>query len=374
MSTNLKTVPVKVADLHFDRANPRLAEYIGDKTSEPDILKILWDAMDVREIVQSISASGFFPHEALVVTKEGGELIVIEGNRRLAAVKVLLSPTLAKANGWEVPAISEEAREKLKELPAILSSREDSWHYLGFKHVNGPAKWTSYAKAAYIAQVHRDYKVPLADIANQIGDRHNTVQRLYRGLMVLEQAERAKVYDREDRFRQRLAFSHLYTGLDYDGIGSFLNIAPKEKETKDPVPRVKLKELGELCVWLYGSKKEKKPPVVESQNPDLRQLSAVVGNREAVAALRAGADLANAFEMSRPPTTVFEEALLAAKRDLTTAQAHLTTGYDNSESLLKIAGTIANMADDIYAEMERKHKDTGRRQNPEPKKTRIAEN
>ncbi len=32
------------------------------------------------------------------------------------------------------------------------------------------------------------------------------------------------------------------------------------------------------------------------------------------------------------------------------------------------------MADDIYAEMERKHKDTGRRQNPEPKKTRIAEN
>ena len=51
-------------------------------------------------------------------------------------------------------------------------------------------------------------------MCDQIGDGHHTVQRLYRGLMVIEQAEREKVYDREDRFRQRFAFSHIYTGLD----------------------------------------------------------------------------------------------------------------------------------------------------------------
>jgi len=221
--------------------------------------------------------------------------------------------------------------------------------------------------------VHRKYDVALSDIANQIGDRHNTVQRLYRGLMVLEQAERAKVYDREDRFRQRLAFSHLYTGLDYEGIGSFLNIAPKEKETDQPVPKNKLKELGELCVWLYGSKKEKQVPVVESQNPDLRQLNAVVANRESVAALRAGVGLAKAFEMSRPPTAVFEEALLAAKRELMTARSNLTTGYDDSEALLKIAGTVAEMADDIYEEMERKQKKVQLRENPGGKKIRRTE-
>lgn len=357
--------PVK--DLHFDHANPRLAEYgITEKTPEADILKILWEAMDVRELVQSIAASGFFPHEALIVTDEKRKKVVIEGNRRLAAVKVLLSEGIDQENGWEIPKLSAEARSALATLPAILSNREESWRYLGFKHVNGPAKWSSYAKAVYIADVHRLYKIPLADIANQIGDRHNTVQRLYRGLMVLEQAERVKVYDREDRFRQRLAFSHLYTGLDYDGIGSFLNIVAKEKETNDPVPKDKLKELGELCVWLYGSKKDKKPPVVESQNPDLRRLNAVVANREAIAALRAGTELGKAFEISRPPAAVFEEALLAAKRELTTARASLTTGYDNSEALLRIAGSIANMADDIYTEMDRK-------QTPQEKKKRLAE-
>jgi hypothetical protein len=96
-------------------------------------------------------------------------------------------------------------------------------------------------------------------------------------------------------------------------------------------------------------------------------------NREAVAALRAGADLAKAFEISRPPTTVFEEALLAAKRELTTARANLTIGYDRSQALLKIAGSIANMADDIYTEMDRKQKELEREKNPGARKARLSE-
>lgn len=130
--------------LHFDHENPRLAEYgIGDHLDEDEILDILWDAMDIQELVQSISASGFFPHEALIVATEDGRDVVIEGNRRLAAVKVLLNPTLAARKGWQVPKLSVAQRSKLKldKLPAIRASREESWRYLGFKHVNGPAKW-----------------------------------------------------------------------------------------------------------------------------------------------------------------------------------------------------------------------------------------
>lgn len=367
MTTPPAPTLIEVKDLHFDRSNPRLAEYgLTLQSTDDEILTILWDAMDVRELVQSIAASGFFPQEALIVAHENKKYIVIEGNRRLAAVRVLLNDQVAKKNGWDIPKISKDARRELERLPVTISNREESWRYLGFKHVNGPAKWSSYAKANYIATVRRTYEIPLSDIANQIGDRHRTVQRLYRGLMVIEQAEREKVYDREDRFRQRFAFSHLYTGLDYDGISSFISLKAEDEETKNPVPKEKTKELGELCVWLYGSKKEKRPPVVESQNPDLRILNAVLNNRQAIAALRAGTELAKAFEISRPPTVVFEEALLSAKREMTTVRAHLTTGYDKSEALLRIAGSIAAMADDVYTEMERKH-------NPRQKKLRLTE-
>jgi len=347
------TKTLKVADLHFDHANPRLVEFgITETTPEDEVLVTLWDAMDVRELVLSMAASGYFPHEPLIVTDEDGKYIVIEGNRRLAALKVLADPAVAKEHRWDVPEISPEARKQLKSVPAIFQEREESWRYLGFKHVNGPAKWTSFAKAKYIADVHRKYGISLEGIASQIGDGHNTVRRLYRALMILEQAERENVYDPENRFTPRIYFSHLYTGMDFSGFSTFLQLAPKEDETKDPVSKEKLKELGEVCVWLFGDKKAKQPPVVKTQNPDLRQLNAVLENREAVAALRDGEDLSKAFEISRPSGAVLEEALLKAKRELMRASGYVATGYDKSESLLKIAGSVATIADSIYEKME----------------------
>src|SRR5690349_14610294 len=103
---DVEIVDRKTKDLHFDHANPRLAEYgITSKTPEDEILTTLWQVMDVAELVQSIAASGFFNHEPLMVVREKNndrvmEDVVVEGNRRLAAVKVLLNHDLAKKNNW----------------------------------------------------------------------------------------------------------------------------------------------------------------------------------------------------------------------------------------------------------------------------------
>ncbi len=361
-----KIIPMAVSDLTFDLKNSRLPEFgLTDNATETDVIKILWEAMDVEELVMSIAASGFFRHEPLIVAEEGGKNIVIEGNRRLAAVKVLLNPQVAEDLKADIPSLTKRARSTLKALPTISRTRKDAGRYLGFKHVNGPAKWSSYAKSRYVADVHRNFNVKLEDIAKQIGDTHRTVQRLFRGLMVIEQAERLKVFSRNDRWRSHFSFSHLHTGLGYSGISAFIGLRPETDEDPEPVPPEKKEELRELCLWMYGSKREETPPVIETQNPHLRQLDAVVSNRESLAALRKGSALSVAHEMSRPSSTVFEEALLAAKRDLQKAHSLLSTAYDGSEELLRTAGTVAVLADDLYEEMSRKH-------NP-GKKKRIVE-
>lgn len=358
---------IKVSDLVFDVRNPRLVEFdLTSNSTESEIIAILWEAMDVRELVLSIAASGFFQHEPLIVTLEQERKVVIEGNRRLAAVKVLLNPVVISELDADVPAIVKEAKAALKTLPCILSTREAAWRYLGFKHVNGPAKWSSYAKSEYIAQVHRNFGIPLADIAQQIGDTHRTVQRLFRGLMVIDQAERLGVFDRKDRWRNHFSFSHLYTGIDYPGISAYIGLRPATDEEQAPVPADKEEELRQLCLWLYGSKRQETPPVVERQNPHLRQLEAVVNNIEARSALRGGASLATAFEMSRPSPNVFEEALVAARQSLQKARGMMSSGYDGSEELLRIAGTVADLADDLYQEMERKR-------SPRRERRRISE-
>ena len=357
---------MKVSDLVFDLKNPRLVEFdLSANATEEDVIQILWEAMDVREVMLSIAASGFFRHEPLIVAEEHGKNVVIEGNRRLAAVRILLKPALAEPLKADIPVITAEAKAALAELPTVLGTRYDAWRYLGFKHVNGPAKWSSYAKSQYIGDVHRNFNIRLEDIARQIGDTHRTVQRLFRGLMVIEQAERLQVFSREDRWQNHFSFSHLYTGIGYPGISDFIGLRPETDEDQDPAPIEKKQELRELCLWLYGSKREETPPVIQKQNPHLRQLDAVVSNREALAALRDGYSLEIAFEASRPSSNVFEESLLAAKRNLEKARALLSTGFDGSEELLRAAGTVANLADDLYDEMERKR-------NPGRKK-RIAE-
>ena len=354
---------IPVSELRFDRHNPRLAEYgISERTKEEEIISILWDAMDVQELVQSIVASGYFEQEPLIVAKERQNFVVIEGNRRLAAVKVILDSNIAKVVGYK-KRHRKSIIDPLRELPAVVSSRKQSWRYLGFKHVNGPAKWGSYAKAKYIAEVHREYGVPLEDIAEQIGDRHKTVQRLYRGLRILEQAEEESVFDHDDRYRTRFSFSHLYTGLDYEGISDFLSIEPNNAEAL--VPSNAIDRLRELCLWLYGSKREQRPPVVERQNPNLRELDQVLREPEALLVLRGGAGLAAALDYSRPPTQVLEENLSTAKLALQHARGFLTEGFDQSDTLLRLAGTIADLADDIYTEMERMSSGRRRRRQTE---------
>lgn len=349
-------------ELAFDRHNPRLAEHgIKSNASDDDIIKKLWEVMDVSELVQSIAASGFFDHEPLVVAHEAGKNVVIEGNRRLVAVKLLLDRRLAIENGWAVPKLPEQELQRLKLLPIFRSSREDSWRFVGFKHVNGPAKWSSYAKAKYIADVHKKYKVPLAQIAEQIGDGFGTVERLHKGLMVLRQAKAAGVYDIDDRQNSRLAFSHLYTGLGYDGFLKFLGVTSLKVESETPIPKSHVAQLGELLTWLYGSKKQKVNPIIASQNPDLRNLDLVLRSKEGLSALRAHRDLTRAHEASRPAGTVFEEALTGAKRSLQKARGLLTDGFDNSEAQLGVAESIANMASDMVAEMRRKLAEAGKK-------------
>lgn len=350
---DIKTM--EVSELVFDLKNPRLVEFdLTGSPSKEKVIQLLWEAMNVREVLLSIAASGFFPHEPLIVAEEDGQNVVIEGNRRLAAVNILLDPEKFGSFAKNLPPITVEAKNALAEVPVVVGSREKTWRYLGFKHVNGPAKWSSYAKSQYIADVHKDFGISLEDIAMQIGDTHKTVQRLYRGLMVIEQAERKRVFDREDRWFRSFYFSHLYTGIGYTGISDFIGLRPETDEQREPVPDEKIKELGELCLWMYGSARENIPPVIQKQNPHLRWLERVVSNREALGALRDDNNLETAFEISRPSSNVFEESLLAAKRHLEKARALLSTGYEESDQLLGFADDVADLAYDLYEEMQRK--------------------
>ena len=297
---------INPSELYFDEKNPRLVEYAPLK-SEDRIIQVLWENMAVNEIVMSILANGFFENEALYAVNENNKLIVVEGNRRLAAVKLILNPEKNRGMTKYVSKISDSLRQKLEEgLPVILlEKREDAWRYIGFKHVNGAVKWDSYAKAEYIAQVHNDYNVPLNDIAEQIGDSNKITIKLYQGLMVLRQADEETDFKISDVYYNRVYFSHVYTAIIYEGFQSYLGIDITQHIDK-PVPKEHLEQLEEVMFWILGSKSKKIKPIIRSQNPDIRYLNQVLLSSDAIQALRATNDLELAYDRSQDGNDVLD--------------------------------------------------------------------
>lgn len=353
----------KVGNLLLDPNNPRLAEFgIRPDAAQNELLEVLWKKMAVEEVAMSIAYSGYFEHEPLFVEQaEKGKFIVIEGNRRLAAVKLLLDAAQRKRlRATNLPAISKERAEDLQELPVIVTTREESWRYLGFKHVNGPATWGSYAKAQYIAHVHNEYDVKLEDIAAQIGDSNSTAERMYRGLMIVEQAEKARVFDRADIAKTRFYFNYIYTGMDYPGIKSFLGLGARGTTERKPVANVK--NLGDLFLWLYGSETQDIPSLIHSQNPDLKHLDEVLLSDQGIRALRDGLPLNVARDISQGDERIFRQAVQQAKQSLQKALGTMTTGYSAEDAeALKLAHEVEDLARDLVDAMSQKRrKDTKR--------------
>ncbi|MCX5784599.1 MAG: ParB N-terminal domain-containing protein [Elusimicrobia bacterium] len=347
---------MKVDTLLLDQDNPRLASGSNAKTQE-DLLQVLWNEMAVDEVALSIAANGFFREEPLFVVPDGkGKYIVVEGNRRLAAVTLLRDEAKKKKVGaTDLPTLTTVQRAKLDTLPvSVYSRREELWQYFGFRHINGAKPWDAFSKAQYVAEVHEKYKIPLDKIANSIGDRHTTVKRLYRGYKILEQAESSASFNREDRVRNRFYFSHLYTAADQPEFQKFLGLDPNKSLEQNPVPKGKLPELKEMMIWLYGSKASGKEPIVRSQNPDLNLLREVVSRKNALAGLRTGLPLERAFEIGIGDKRRFRESLTRAKEDLQQAKATVTTGYSGEQDLYDTIKDILAYAETIKSEMDAK--------------------
>ena len=354
--------------LFFDIDNPRLVEFtLEEKSSEEKILNILWSQMAVDEIVQSILSNGFFQNEALLAVEENGKLVVVEGNRRLAAVKAILHPELVKGMSRYSEKITEAILNGLQSLPVItIKERSESWTYIGFKHVNGPSKWGSYAKAQYIATVHNKFGVSLDEISRQIGDNNKTVLKLYQGLMVIEQAESQTEFRRDDIAAKRLYFSHLYTGLQSPGFKKYLGLGEVPVETTSPVPEDKIKHLENIMLWLYGSKRKSIPSLIESQNPDLGKLTDILKDDLATYTLEVKANLDYAFDVAVGTANLFRNSLLTAKNELQKAMSNVN-GYKKEESLLTAARDIASLAESLVQVMEQKKSKSERKeQNAQP--------
>ena len=98
--------------IQLDPKNVRLET--ASSQVEADILEDLFDNEGVLELVEGISKVGYLTHETPIVVKRRGKYVVVEGNRRLAALKAIQNPMLVPDFQTRVAALS-------KNIPDVAS-------------------------------------------------------------------------------------------------------------------------------------------------------------------------------------------------------------------------------------------------------------
>ena len=368
------TTKVAVGRLQLDRENPGLVDGAADATDEAIIAR-LYRSAELEELLQSIAANGYLDIEPLVVMAEpvvasvgtddeSDRLIVLEGNRRLAAIRLLRAPELTNGIAQRertrisVPVIDDAVRKTLDEVSVYpVADRARARAFIGFKHINGPAKWDAYAKARFAAAWYRPNEVGLDAIANAIGDRHDTVKRMVSAIYVLEQACDKGLFDIEDRDSRKFNFSHLYTALSRSDYTEYLGLGTgwaRHDPVPNQIPPDRLDRLKQVLVWIYGSKRDDKRPVVRSQNPDIKRLGEVLAKTESRHVLETTGRLDDAHTSTESVDSRLTASLLRARSAIQEA-SHAVRAYDGQDaSLLDIAEDIRETADMVCSSMEKK--------------------
>lgn len=332
MAVSRKIEYMDVEDLNLDPTNPRLGrENTGRNVTQKRVLEMMQD-WNLDELALSFVENGFWPQEALLILEEslyGGKcFVVVEGNRRLAALKLLRNAATGQplSKKWEEMAAGLTPKDDLfGKVPVLrVDSRTDVDTFLGFRHVTGIMEWRPAEKAQYITKLIEGNHMSYDEVRKKIGSKVETVRRnyiSYRLLLQMQDEDDISVKDIESRF------SVLFLSLRTVGVQTYLEIDIKAdpEKVKRPVPKDRLKALGYFAQWLFGNEEKGIEPLVP-ESRDVDEFGRILQSKEAVEYL----------ERTKSPSFEF---------------AYRLAGGDEIEIIRLIEGS----ADNIEAALSRVH-------------------
>src|SRR6185295_19393170 len=129
------------------------ARLIGQASIQDKVFSIMREnpLFDVSSLVRSIEYNGFLKHEQLIIAPLDGEKsLVLEGNRRLTAVR-----TIFAKHGANLAGLATSVRQSLQTLPCFVlrgsaidgsetrlaEYRCASEIYIGMRHLMGAKSW-----------------------------------------------------------------------------------------------------------------------------------------------------------------------------------------------------------------------------------------
>lgn len=160
----------KITEIFLDQNNIRTP--ISDEDQNALINDMFFNE-DAFHLVKSYSQNGIFPDEFPIIVIENKKKIMIEGNRRLAALKVLNEPDMLQAWKSRVKAVTNPHIIKIRVI--IAPNREAAIKHIANKHtVNYRKPWKP-LRQAYFYKSQLEYGKTIKDLIAEFPD-HDIVK------------------------------------------------------------------------------------------------------------------------------------------------------------------------------------------------------
>lgn len=346
---------IEIARLRLDAKNPRLPSRLHG-ADQTDLLEWMLNDASLFELMFSIGEQDYFDGEPLLVAemRTPDKFLVVEGNRRLAALKLLHDPLQVNVRQTTLSNICDEARFKPTSVPCIVyPDREDILDHLGFRHVTGVKAWGPLSKARYLNELSAKYSTESETIryrllAKSIGSRTDYVKRMLTGLRLYNIIEDEEYYKIEKLNESTISFSLLTTALANSNIVHWLGLESAQDLEQSNLKRDHLKELTE---WIYKRDEDGRTKLGESRH--LRDLNKVVASKEGLSQFRSGRSLDEALLYTDAPVTAFRMLLSKSKGNLRDAQNQLylvRAGLSADDKIVLL--DISRLARDIRIALE----------------------
>jgi len=266
ISQRLELITVNIDHIFLDPNNLRFAG-IRRQTSEQRFLEEgvqtavleLMERFDIDSLKKSFLQQGVLPVDKIVVKKydNSDNYIVIEGNRRIAAIKSILKE---HASG-EIQ-IDNTRLEGFRELNVLLlqdANKEDTLLIQGIRHVPGIKEWGAYERAEAVSYL-LDQEYSNEEVSNLLGGiiRPGEVARYYHAYGAMRQMKEDDEYRRFFKTDYFTYFDELLKPK-YSQIRSWLNWDSKERRFRND------ENIKTFYKWITGN-----------GDPDQRQIRTVV--------------------------------------------------------------------------------------------------
>jgi hypothetical protein len=244
-----ETFEYKISSLELDKKNPRF-DHIEQEMNQPQIIKYLIQNEQVYELAKKISEEGYFVGEEPIICIENNKKIVLEGNRRTAALKVLQEPkkylSTAKANIL-LNNILKNSFPVDKKVRCYIAPNRLMANPIIYERHNGVTlnRWKTGNQYAFVAKMYYEDGLSIEDICDVLNEKRGAILKplkaynlFFEGKDILEKEEGVSLDVSTFNFTNLERFynydeARKLIGLDFDNKDGQLSISmPREEFEK----------------------------------------------------------------------------------------------------------------------------------------------